>query len=456
MAAGGPSSRLNTNADSSGGKSQQSVAQLPENPRTLTNRSSSLPEPTAGTASATPESGWYTWFWGKGVQLIHWTRRSNGQVVATCLPRARWSADLIERLPETRSTSKKGRAGAKVSLVPPESTLVRLVDSEDRVIYQWGRYDSQSGEKPLASLDLSAPLSSWRLQQFGPPEVLESGGGAALFSLLLAGGLLAVSLVGLAFYLSRDLRYRLQEATQRVNFVNQVSHELRTPLTNIRMYADLLSTDLDEMDASDAAARKHLSVISDESTRLSRLIGNVLSFARHRRSTLSLRIRALNVDELITSVIEQFRPSLDRLGIEVDLELDASESIYGDEDAIGQILGNLISNVEKYAAHGKLVRVISKQSQATPGDDTMHVTIDVIDAGPGVESKYREAIFKPFERVSDRIESATGTGIGLAIARELAMLHGGDLSLMASESGAHFRLAIISQDAKLTEAKESK
>ena len=110
-----------------------------------------------------------------------------------------------------------------MSLVPPESTLVRLVDSEDRVIYQWGRYDSQSGEKPLASLDLSAPLSSWRLQQFGPPEVLESGGGAALFSLLLAGGLLAVSLVGLAFYLSRDLRYRLQEATQRVNFVNQVN-----------------------------------------------------------------------------------------------------------------------------------------------------------------------------------------------------------------------------------------
>ncbi len=270
------------------------------------------------------------------------------------------------------------------------------------------------------------------------------------------GGLLAISLVGLAFYLSRDLRHRLQEATQRVNFVNQVSHELRTPLTNIRMYADLLSSDLDELDASDSAARKHLSVISDESTRLSRLIANVLSFARHRRSTLSLRIREVNVDELIALVVEQFRPSLDRLGIVVELDLDATRSIYGDEDAIGQILGNLISNVEKYAAEGKLLRIESKQLAAATIRGAMCVTIDVIDAGPGVEAKYREAIFKPFERVSDRIESAAGTGIGLAIARELALLHGGGLSLVGSETGSHFRVEIASQDMESPESKEDK
>ena len=390
-----------------------------------------------------PASGWYTWFWGKGVQLIHWTRRSDGRVLATCLPRARWSSDLIERLPDTRPVSKRSRTNG--SMLPTNVSLVRLVDSEDRVIYQWGEYESKADEAPLASLDLSAPLSSWRLQHFGPPEILQSGGRAALFNLMLAGGLLAASLIGLAFFLSRDLRLRLHEATQRVNFVNQVSHELRTPLTNIRMYADLLSADLDQLAASDDIARKHLLVISDESTRLSRLISNVLTFARHGRSTLSLQVRELTVDDIIEAVVEQFRPSLARLGIEVNLSLNATKPVAGDEDAIGQILGNLISNVEKYAAEGKRLCIHSKQS----GDDeNSRVTVDVMDWGPGIAANHRESIFKPFERLSDRLVSATGTGIGLAISRELARLHGGDISLLDSDQGAHFQIAITSQNSR--------
>lgn len=424
--------------------SQSNRSQSPQTIQSPIRRGDALQQQTPS-ASIAPISGWYTWFWGKGVQLIHWTRRSDGRVVATCLPRARWSSDLIERLPNTRPTnSLRSGPGAKVAFSPSDS-LVRLVDSEGRGIYQWGKYESKEDEKPLVSLDLSAPLSSWRLQHFGPPELLESGGRAALFNLVLAGALLAISLFGLAFYLSKELRHRLHEATQRVNFVNQVSHELRTPLTNIRMYADLLSSDLDQMDSTDDAARKHLAVISDESTRLSRLIANVLSFARHRRATLSLRIRPAIVDEIIISVVEQFRPSLDRLAIEVELALDAARSIQGDEDAIGQILGNLIGNVEKYAADGKRLRIESQQV----GDDAQsRVTIDVIDCGAGVSVKYRESIFKPFERVSDRIENATGTGIGLAIARELALLHGGDISLIESPQGAHFRLVIASQQSE--------
>ena len=375
-----------------------------------------------------PSSGWFTWFWGKGLQIIHWAHLEDGRIVACCLSRARWTADLLERLPDTAPNNDSQSL----------SWLVRLVDSEGRAIYQWGKHESKPSDVPLVSLDLSAPLASWRLQHFGPPETLDSGGNAARLNLLIAGALLAASLVGLAAYLSREMGRRLREATQRVTFVNQVSHELKTPLTNIRMYADLLSEDLDRVEQNDAAARKHLAVISDESTRLSRLIANVLTFARHRRSTLSLQCRALVLDDVIYSVTQQFQPSLDRLRIKVATELHASKTLTADEDAVGQILGNLINNVEKYAAEGKYLKISSHQSSNS-------VTVDVIDRGAGIPPSHRESIFEPFERVSDRIENATGTGIGLAIARQLARLHGGDLQLIDSDAGAHFRFTIFDQ-----------
>ena len=375
-----------------------------------------------------PSSGWFTWFWGKGLQIIHWSRVEDGRVVACCLSRARWTADLVERLPNTASSSKSQSL----------SSLVRLVDSEGRAIYQWGEHETKSTDVPLVSLDLSTPLASWRLQHFGPTEILDSGGYAARLNLLIAGALLATSLVGLAAYLTREMGRRLGEATQRVTFVNQVSHELKTPLTNIRMYADLLSEDLDRVEQNDAVTRRHLAVISDESTRLSRLIGNVLAFARHRRTTLSLQCRSLIMDDVIRSVVQQFQPSLDRLGINVATNLNASTALTADEDAVGQILGNLISNVEKYAAEGKYLKIESHQSGKM-------VTVDVVDRGSGVPTSHRERIFEPFERVTNRIENATGTGIGLAIARQLAQLHGGDLQLVDSDDGAHFRLTIFDQ-----------
>ena len=104
-----------------------------------------------------------------------------------------------------------------------------------------------------------------------------------------------------------------------------------------------------------------------------------------------------------------------------------------------QILGNLISNVEKYAAGGKLLRIRTTCSDSC-------VTIDVMDAGPGIPVQYRSSVFEPFERLHNDLRASSGTGIGLSIARDLARLHGGDLTLQASDNGCWFqcRLASIS------------
>ena len=369
--------------------------------------------------------GWYTWYWGTGIQLIHWRHLADGGTALVGIRRARWMADVIGQLPDS----------ANLSNLAASPVQIRLVDSDGDVVYQWGASPGLEGKRSLASLHLSSPLKPWQLQHFGPIKPLQIGSMATRLNLLLGGGILALGILGLAVYLGREIGRQTREARERVNFVNQVSHELKTPLTNIRMYADLLAQDLDRIDPDDQRAASHVSVITSESGRLSRLISNVLTFAGRNRINSKQRTQRTSIDEVIEGVVAQFRPSLENLGMEVVMDLDASQPVLADIDALEQMLGNLISNAEKYAVDGKHLRIRSRHQN----DVTI---IDVADAGPGVPPQFAKHIFKAFERASDHIHSATGTGIGLTITRSLAKKHGGDLELIDSAIGATFRLTL--------------
>ncbi len=386
----------------------------------------SLSNPQAAQNTRSPRSpgyGWYTWYWGKGLQLLHWHGLEDGRVLAVGLPRARWMADIIALLPDSTQ-----------DVTAPAQ--IRLVDAEARTVYQWGTKALPSDAQPIASLHLSAPLRPWQLQHFGPSQPLNAGSSAFLLNLVAAGGFLTAGLLGLAIYLSREIGRHMREARQRVSFVNQVSHELKTPLTNIRMYADLLEQDLQLMEPDENdRARAHLSVITSESSRLGRLINNVLSLARLRRDATQMRRQVGSVDRIIHGVVDQFRPSLNELKIAVLLDLETKPPVMVDVDAVEQMLGNLFSNVEKYAADGPHLRISSRRREEM-------TIIDVVDTGPGVPPEFAQRVFEPFERASNHLESAAGTGIGLAIAQGLARRHGGDLVLVEKNDGAHFRLSI--------------
>lgn len=372
------------------------------------------------------DHGWYTWYWGSGIQLMHWRALEDNRTLVIGLQRARWMADVIGTLPNSNPETENRTAPAQI----------RLIDADGDVVYLWGAATQlPEDSKPATQLHLSAPLKPWQLQHFGPSKPFTIGASGTMINLLGAGGLLSAGLLGLAIYLSREIGRQTREARQRVNFVNQVSHELKTPLTNIRMYADLLEHDLERIDPDDEKAQSHLSVITGESGRLSRLINNVLTFARSNHKAAQTTPQAGSIDDVITTVVGQFQPSLDKLGIDVVVDLDAIERVALDVDAFEQMLGNLISNVEKYAAPGKHLRISSRFRNGVS-------TIDVSDAGPGISPSFAKRIFEPFERASDHIVSATGTGIGLGITRTLARRNGGDLVLRESAIGASFRLTL--------------
>ncbi|MCA9558925.1 MAG: HAMP domain-containing histidine kinase, partial [Myxococcales bacterium] len=246
-----------------------------------------------------------------------------------------------------------------------------------------------------------------------------------------------LALLGLAGWFSRESTRELRRAAQRVSFVNQVSHELKTPLTNIRMYAELLE---DELADTDDRAERYVGIIVSESQRLSRLIANILSFARHQREQLSVRKAPAVVDDVVRQTLDQFAPSLAAAGVSPQLDLSAGATVRVDADALGQMLGNLLSNVEKYAA-GRPVDLVTRQAGGV-------TTLTVRDHGPGIPKAARAKVFEPFHRLSNALsDGVTGTGIGLGIARELARLHGGDLVLEADEDGAAFTITLQTEEA---------
>jgi signal transduction histidine kinase len=367
-----------------------------------------------------PGHGWYTVYFGRGVSLIFWSRRPSGQVVGVELDTIRLLADLVGELPTTDPTAEARAAGR-----------MALMDFKGASVYQWGSYRPVDGQVPAVTLPLKPPLDYYRLALFVPQELFTAPGAGVRAVTGPLGA--ALGFILLALYLYREYSRDLREASARVSFVNQVSHELRTPLTNIRLYAELLERELPD---EEPTLQQYVANVVTESQRLTRLVGNVLAFARKAREAPVLHPASAVLDDVVAAMLKQFEPAFGRHGIQVSVDAGASRAIQMDADAVGQIIGNLLGNIEKYAAKGKVARIRTRLLE-----DTAEVLVS--DAGPGIPVSLSERIFQPFYRLSSRLtDGVAGTGIGLTIARDLARLHGGDLVLQPSETGATFRLTI--------------
>lgn len=300
------------------------------------------------------------------------------------------------------------------------------------ILHQWGKRLAGSSGQPEASRKLSDPLGAWTLsyapssKEFPKPY---------LFPIILGIGSGTLLVLALAYLYFHETAREIRVAQQRVTFVNQISHELRTPLTNIQLYAEMAQSRIEE--TADRIAMRHLGVVQAETSRLNRLIQNVLNYARQQRNKLTVQPAEIHLDSVVARVTEHWRPLLESKGFEIETMLDGPEKLQADADAVEQILGNLISNVDKYAAYGRWIGIRT-------GVKGERVEIVVEDRGPGIPATKRRSVFEPFERLrSDLNEGVSGTGIGLTIARELAILHGGSLTVCRSyKEGARFILQL--------------
>jgi signal transduction histidine kinase len=387
-----------------------------------------------------PPYGWQPASGADGFGLFFWRRLPAGERVAILIPSATLLGTLIARLPDTApppspyDRRRPGDAGADAD-PPPGGERIALEDPAGKIAYEWGSFEPRADAEPVVTRGLGAPLGGWRLAYLGPTPAP----GRATVGIVAGLCALGAVIAGAAIFLYRESTRELRLASRRVSFVNQVSHELKTPLTNIRLYAELLE---DHVAADDDAGQQRLAIVVAESQRLGRLINNILTFSRHERERghLALHPTPVRVDDVVAEVVAQFAPGFAARGVTVDVQAGAAGAVRADGDALRQMLGNVLGNVEKYAPGGA---VVVRTDGAPP-----LTTITVHDSGPGIPAPDRDRIFEPFVRLGGAAhEGVPGTGIGLGIARDLARLHGGDLRLLPSARGACFQLTLRTEAA---------
>jgi signal transduction histidine kinase len=227
----------------------------------------------------------------------------------------------------------------------------------------------------------------------------------------------------------REMAARLGEAEkQERNFLMSVSHELRTPLTAIRGHVDALREGV----AADPVVRAaSLDMIASETTRLERLVGDVLDLAKLEAHRFTLLSEEVDMGRLCEQAYAAFGEEARRRGIDYEKRFEASPTIVSDGDRVLQIISNLLSNAFRWTPDGGRVEL---QLSASNG----RVSVAVDDNGPGVAPEERERIFRPFWSRDD-----SGTGLGLAIAHELAAALGGSIELESKPTqGSRFELVL--------------
>jgi signal transduction histidine kinase len=244
-----------------------------------------------------------------------------------------------------------------------------------------------------------------------------------------------------------NVRAQVRLATKKDDFISAVSHELRTPLTSIRMYSEMLENNW--IKSQDKLAEYYRNM-RQESERLSRLVENVLDFARLQKGRRRYAFQLGHLNDCVAEVVEMMRPYAEQRGFVIRTRFEPIEQTAFDKDAVTQIVVNLIDNAVKYAACAT-DKTISVHTQGKGG----FTIIEVEDHGPGVPHRQRKKVFEEFYRFEGKPAAkgdnqsqpqTTGTGLGLTLVKHFAEAHGGYVEIdSAQPTGAIFRVALATQ-----------
>ena len=375
---------------------------------------SPLTNPTRDGATGTQASGgWIRWFAGDRQSILGWVQRKPGDIIygaqLNLNALLKW---LINYFPERE----------------PQGIEYALLDARGKALYQTGTRKIGSGLKPDTTVSLAPYLPYWHVATYvlDPPLTARSGQTFFLLSVLLLAIFVAAIILG-GSLLTWQAHRNIVSAQQKTSFVSNVSHELKTPLTSIRMFAELLQEDR----IKDPAKRAHyLKVIVAETQRLTRLVNNVLDFSRLEQGRKQYHTKELELSGYLRYILEMQRLRVQEAGMALDNRIPEKEyRVQTDEDAIEQVLLNLLDNAIKYASDGKelTVDLLARNGQ---------LKVCVMDRGPGVPAKHRTRIFDKFHRVDSSLTSRhPGSGLGLSIARTIMRDLNGDLLYEPREGG---------------------
>jgi len=222
--------------------------------------------------------------------------------------------------------------------------------------------------------------------------------------------------------LAQNQQLRESEQHKR-DLISMVSHELRTPLASVLGFTTLLL----ERDFAPDEQRRYLEIVDTQARRLAALAGDFLDVQLLEGGAMRLDRAPVDLIELTNEQTRLFFSHLDTHQLVLELP-DEAVVIDGDRDRLAQVIGNLLSNAIKYSPAGGVVRVHVELE----GD---RAVLMVNDQGMGIDEADRERVFEKFFRSSEASARIAGTGLGLAVAREIVETHGGEIRVQ-SEPGA--------------------
>jgi signal transduction histidine kinase len=349
------------------------------------------------------------------LQVLFWARPD---------PKSAWLFGLMLGSDQLEEIARE----ALQSAYPNGAVRLAILNDKSRPVAREPEGFTENWKRPFVATEIGEVLPHWEVALYlsNPGQITESARLVTLTLVLLIALALAAILAG-GYFVAADTRRQLALAQKKTDFVSNVSHELKTPLTSIRMFADLLAEGrVKEPEKRD----RYLRIISGESERLTRLVNNVLDFARLERNRKVYEMREVDLHPVVERIWEAESGRLREAGFSVNWE--ASSGPYPmvcDTDSVSQVLVNLLANAEKYATRRREITLRT-------GLENGWFFAEVLDRGPGVPRGLEEKIFDAFFRADDSLASgAQGSGLGLTLARRIARDHGGDVTCAIREGG---------------------
>ncbi|HEX7795728.1 MAG TPA: HAMP domain-containing sensor histidine kinase [Vicinamibacterales bacterium] len=311
-----------------------------------------------------------------------------------------------------------------------------------------GRYAPALGLVALATLVVGAILAAAVI--FGPArkrlrsveDAARRLGGGDLSARAPTKGRDEVAAVATAFNaMADDLAIRADALAAadraRRQLLADVSHELTTPVTAMRGYLDTLR--MPELDLDEPTRARYLGIISDETGRLERIIGDLLDLARLEGGGGTLNVDDVPIEELFERVTARHGREAQEAGIAIRTAIASDTThVRGDRDRLEQALQNLAANALRYAPSGSAITLDARREGG-------FVVLSVADEGPGIPPEHLSHVFDRFFKADASRASgqgAGGSGLGLSIVKAIVERHGGNVSVDSAPGRTVFRLKL--------------
>ena len=309
--------------------------------------------------------------------------------------------------------------------------LVGILSKNDSVLYL---QQDPTLSTYLVAENFFSHFDEWKVALFDPDgkSIEQLTGKEKQLYLALFIGIIVVMLVGIILMVYAVI-HESEISRLKSEFVSNVSHELKTPLALIRMFGETLDSGIV---TDEKKRRKFYSIIRKESERLTHLINNVLDFSRMDAGVKEYNLHEADLVEAIRNSLEAYKFHISDHGFKIESELpDEPITIKMDNDAISQVLLNLLDNAVKYSNENKFIQVKIWRNSA-------FAMFSVSDQGVGISKVELHKIFDKFYRISDaRTAETRGSGLGLTLAKHIVEAHRGTIEV-ESEVGKGSRFIV--------------